>query len=241
MVDDYMKTISTIHNLLISSNIVREFVEKVSRINRDKYILDIGSILYNDGKIKDNHTFFPYDVYIKRGKENYNSVNNSSNIRFKIAITFGIEEYSKNYQSNPNYIKGAIKTKSGIIVIGKGEYLHNEKDIRLYEKDIACMDWNSDLDIQTLKDKVNYWGSQLSYKEYYARIGNDKYKIRKNDIYKDGETYLELHHIDNNSNNNKLENLLWVTREQHASIHLFMWNYYFLEENFLKSNYNKNI
>ena len=45
----------------------------------------------------------------------------------------------------------------------------------------------------------------------------------------------QIHHIDNNGFNNNINNLLNITYEQHASIHLYMWNYYKFENGILKN------
>jgi hypothetical protein len=58
-----------------------------------------------------------------------------------------------------------------------------------------------------------------------------------------GETFLEkplgfssqIHHIDNNGYNNNINNLLNITYEQHASIHLYMWNNYKFCDGILKN------
>jgi hypothetical protein len=235
MIDDYMKKINIIHNLLISSDIIQKFCEKISQVGVDKYLLDIGSILYQNGKNIDNKILFPYDIYIKKGT--------MDDVYFKIAITFGIEENSRNYASQFSVSQSCndpsndpIKIRKGVILVGKGEYYCN----KLCNINNNFMAWNTDFDMQTLKEKVNYWGPQLSYKEYYKIIGNDIDKIRKDNVYYQYDNIrLQLHHIDNNSNNNIFENLLWVTIEQHASLHLYMWEKYKLKDNFLKEpDYN---
>nr|AGS53930.1 hypothetical protein [uncultured bacterium contig00087] len=46
---------------------------------------------------------------------------------------------------------------------------------------------------------------------------------------------LAIHHIDNNGYNNNIRNLINITEEQHASIHPWMWENYYLEDDMLKS------
>jgi hypothetical protein len=45
----------------------------------------------------------------------------------------------------------------------------------------------------------------------------------------------QIHHIDNNGLNNNIKNLLNLTYEQHASIHLFMWDKFKFENDILKN------
>jgi hypothetical protein len=40
----------------------------------------------------------------------------------------------------------------------------------------------------------------------------------------DSQIYNTVHHISNNGTDNRVENLLWVTKEQHAEIHLWLKN-----------------
>jgi hypothetical protein len=224
MADEYMDKINLINNLLLSSNVIQKFVEKLSQINIDKYILDIGSILYKSGKNIGNYTLFPYDIYIKKGTFN--------KIFFKIAITYGAEEDSLNYKSK--FIgKYPVKIKKGVVLIGIGKYFHNKKYIELDENNINFMIWNTNLKFQILKDKVQ-WEPYL-----YPHLDNTPNIV--NQIYKDYDIYLETHDIDNHPENNIDGNKLKVTKEQHASIHLYMWENYYLEDNFLKNNFNKNM
>jgi hypothetical protein len=90
------------------------------------------------------------------------------------------------------------------------------------------MVWNTDIDIQTLKDAVQ-WRPYL--KPYINNIPNIE-----NKIYNDYNIYLETHHIDNHPENELSGNILRVTIEQHASIHLWMWDQYKLDGNLLKNN-----
>jgi hypothetical protein len=215
-----MEKINLIHDLLISSNVIKESIEKIQSIEIKKYELDIGSILYSNGKTYNNYLLFPYDTYIKKGA--------SDTISFKIAITYGLEENSINYKSK--FIpKEPIKIRKGVILIGCGKYLDNKKSIELNNNDIYFMIWNTNIDHQTLKDEVQW---QPYSKPYINNIPNIE-----NKIYSDYNIYLETHHVDNNPENESCGNILKVTMEQHASIHLWMWDQYKLDENFLKNNF----
>jgi hypothetical protein len=228
MVNDYTRKIVSIHNLLISNNIIQKYVGKISQIDIDKYILDIGSILYHGGKTKGNYTLFPYHIFLKGGKEYYNSVNNSRVIFFKIAVTHGPEENSYNYKSNRP--KDPVKIRKGVILIGRGEYLYNTDDIKLYENKIHFMVWNTSLKLQTLKDKVQ-WEPFLD--PYLNDVPNNI-----NKIYNDYFIFWDTHHIDNDAKNNRAGNILKVTWEQHAAIHLYMWNDYKIDKNEESKDYN---
>jgi hypothetical protein len=223
MADNYMEKIKSVNNLLVSTNVIKNYVEKLSQMNIEKYLLDIGAILYKDGKNIDNYTLFPYHTYIKKGTSN--------EVYFKIAITFGVEENSLNYKSQ--YPKVSVEIKKGVILIGRGKYLYETKDIKLDENDINFMIWNTNIDLQTLKDEVQW---QPYSKPYINNIPNIE-----NKIYKDYNIYLETHHVDNHQENKSYGNMVKVTLEQHASIHLWMWKDYILDDNFLKNNSNKNM
>ncbi|WP_187152286.1 HNH endonuclease [Treponema endosymbiont of Eucomonympha sp.] len=41
---------------------------------------------------------------------------------------------------------------------------------------------------------------------------------------KPSPAYTDVHHIANNGTDNRAENLLWVTKEQHAEIHPWLKN-----------------
>jgi hypothetical protein len=220
MVNNYMEKINLIHDLLISSNVIKEFIEKIPIIEIQKYELDIGSILYSNGKINNDYMLFPYDAYIKKGT--------NDTIGFKIAITYDPEENSLNYKSQFSS-KKLIKIRKGVVLIGCGKYLDNKKSIELNNNDIHFMIWNTNIDLQTLKDQVQW---QPYLKPYINNIPNIE-----NKIYRDYNIYLETHHIDNNPENESSGNILKVTMEQHASIHLWMWDQYKLDENFLKNNF----
>jgi hypothetical protein len=224
MIDEYMDKINFINSLLISSDIIKNILKKLSQIDLDKYILDIGSILYKNGKNIENYTLFPYDTYIKKGT--------TDKIYFKIAITYGIEENSLNYKSKFE-IKCPVKIKKGVVLIGDGKYFHNDKYIELDEDNIKFMIWNTNLKLQTLKDKVQ-WEPYL-----YPHLDNTPNIVNR--IYKNYNIYLETHDIDNHPENDRNGNKLKVTKEQHASIHLYMWEKYFLEDNLLKNNFTKNM
>ena len=47
----------------------------------------------------------------------------------------------------------------------------------------------------------------------------------------------QVHHIDNNNYNNTASNLVYVSKEQHACIHTFMWDSYYLKDNILNMKY----
>jgi hypothetical protein len=162
----------------------------------------------------------PNDIYIKKGT--------NDTVYFKSAITYGTEENSVNYKSKFDR-KEPIKIKKGIVLIGRGKYLYKMNDIELNNDDIHFMIWNTDINLQTLKDEVQW---QPYLKPYENNIPNIE-----NKIYKDYSIYLETHHIDNHPENKSLRNILKVTMEQHASIHLWMWDQYKLDDNFLKNNF----
>jgi hypothetical protein len=225
MADNYMDKINLIHNLLISSSIIQKSVEKIPQIDIDKYILDIGSILYENGIIKGEYTLFPYDIFIERGT--------NDTICFKIAITFGIEVDSRNYKSKYSRNPPPIKIRKGVIIMGRCKYLYDMKSIEL--KDINYMPWNTDLKLQELKDKVQ-WEPYL-----YPHLSNTPNNINKiyQEYNKERGVILERHEIDNDVNNNMCGNIVMVTPEQHAAIHLYMWDKYILEDNFLKNPFYK--
>jgi hypothetical protein len=121
-----MKKIKLIYELLLSSNEIKEFAEKIPSIEIQKYELDIGHVLYSNGKTNNGYILFPYDIYIR-----------NDTINFKIAVTYGPEKNSLNYKSQ--YKKKSIKIRKGVILIGCGKYLDNKKSIELNNNDIHFM------------------------------------------------------------------------------------------------------
>jgi hypothetical protein len=82
------------------------------------------------------------------------------------------------------------------------------------------------------------------HKLLYIPVENDILRIYIHRLA--GEVFLEkpngfdgqIHHIDNNEFNNNVKNLLNVTMEQHASIHLYMWENYKIENRFINNELN---
>jgi hypothetical protein len=223
MENNYNEKINLIGNLLVSSDVINGIVKNINKNDIERYILDIGSILYECGKTINGYTFFPYDVYIKRGTYN--------EFAFKIALTFGAEEESINYRSKYE-TKDPIKIKKGVILLGFGKFNETKSNIELSKNDIDFMIWNTTVNLQILKDEVQW-------EPYLKPYSNDTPNI-VNKIYDKYPTYFETHHIDNHPENTCSGNIVKVTREQHASIHLWMWNNYKLEDNFLKGDYQEN-
>ena len=48
--------------------------------------------------------------------------------------------------------------------------------------------------------------------------------VRKNFERPDSKIYTTVHHINNNGMDNSVNNLIWVTKEQHEEIHPFLKN-----------------
>lgn len=104
---------------------------------------------------------------------------------------------------------------------------------------------NSKIEISNLgRVRINGKVKTQSYDEknklLYIPVESDMLRIYIHRLA--GEVFLEkpngfdgqIHHIDNNEYNNRVENLLNVTMEQHASIHLYMWENFKIEDGFLK-------
>ncbi|QEN06838.1 hypothetical protein EXM22_02080 [Oceanispirochaeta crateris] len=79
-------------------------------------------------------------------------------------------------------------------------------------------------DIEPIYDKI----CKLLYvknKIYIHQLVASLFSINRNKT-----LCTQVHHIDNNGYNNSVENLLYVSAEQHACIHTFMWDKYYLKD-----------
>jgi hypothetical protein len=109
--------------------------------------------------------------------------------------------------------------------------LENEKFVKYNGEN------NPDINLSGHTIEVSDFGRVMINKIEEPQIVKRGFSCVLNDIpvYKlVGNTFLpkpigfssQIHHIDNNGCNNNIKNLLRITYEQHASIHLFMWNGY---------------
>jgi len=76
-----------------------------------------------------------------------------------------------------------------------------------------------DINLDQEKDPYGYlkiWYGKTWYKDYVYRLVAETWLENPNH-----ELYNTVHHISNNGMDNRKENLMWVTKAQHAQIHGF--------------------
>jgi hypothetical protein len=248
-------------------------INKIEKLeSEEKYCLEIGKVLFNNGFKIHNFIVTPYNIEIYKNKKFF----------CEISLCCGEKIMSVNYSSKRIH-KSPIEIMNGYIFFIYGEFTEMYNDIVINSCDL--LEWPTDISLNELKKMVEWVSSPVEYQkmdldsERFLKYDNEsnhdidlsKYSVEVSDIgririnniivkqtVKNGISYVlnnipvykligntflpkpigfssQIHHIDNNGCNNNIKNLLRITYEQHASIHLFMWDSYKFEDNVLKN------